>query len=255
MGDPGGDFDNWIATLDRLGTMNIRYFVPGQGKVCGKEALEAEKKYIEELRNQCEDNIKRMISMEQAVSAIVLPGADGYLQPNIFPFNVQAIYRREIPGIVRPGFSFDTPAEFQITDGGGSTKLGFIRWFASLKTGAVEVEAQWKRTSSREVIRQDIVDAVARYSEAGDQEMNIEGSKRIDVGGEKAAALYGTWNYNKETGLRGGGAWTWALVIRDGTLYSIRLASDAGFDAQMDKTNMVYLEKLVSTFRVTPRAS
>jgi len=255
MGDPGGDFDNWVATLDRLGAMNIRYFVPGQGKVCGTKALEAEKKYIGALRNQCEQDIKRMIPMEQAASAIVLPGAEGYLQPNILPFNVQAVYRREIPAVVRPDFAFDMPVDFQIMDGGGSTKLGFIRWAAAIRTGSLEVEAQWKRTSSREVIRQDIAEVVARYVEAGSQKMKIDGSKRLDVGGEKAVALYGTWKYKKDAGLSGGGAWTWALVIRNGTLYSIRLTSDAGFDAQKEKMNMAYLERLASTFRVTPRAS
>jgi len=255
MGDPGGDFDNWIATLDRLGAMNIRYFVPGQGKVCGTEALEAEKKYIGAIRDQCERDIKRMIPMEQAASSIVLEEAEGYLQPNILPYNVQAVYRREIPAVVRPDFTFDMPAEFQIMDGGGSTKLGFIRWGVLLKTGFLEVEAQWKRTSSREVIRQDVVDAVARYVEAGSQEMKIDGSKRLDIGGEKAVALYGTWKYKRETGLGGGGAWTLALVIRNGTLYSIKLTSDAGSDAQLEKMNMVNLERVASTFRVTPRAS
>ena len=255
MGDPGGDFDNWVATLDRLGALNIRYFVPGQGTVCGREALEAEKNYIGTLRNQCVQDIKRLVPMEQAAASIVIPGAEGYLQPNILPFNVQAVYRREIPAIVRPDFTLDLPPEFQIMDGGGSTKLGFIRWAAAMKTGSLEVEAQWKRTSTREVIPQDIAAIVARYVETGGQEMKIDGSKRLDVGGEKAVASYGTWKYKKDTGPSGGGVWTWTLVIRGGTLYSIRLASDAGLDAREEKMNMMYLERLASTFRVMPRAS
>jgi hypothetical protein len=255
LGDPGADFDNWIKTLDRLSGMNINYVVPGQGKVCGKEAFEAEKTYITELRNQCELDIKRMIPMEQAASSVAIRGSEGYLQPNILPFNVQALYRREIPRIVRPDFTIDLPAEFQIMDGGGSAKIGFIRWAAALQAGSLEVETQWTPTSSRETIPQDIAAVVKRYADSGAFDMKTEGSKRIDIGGERAVASYGTWNYKRETGLPGGGVWTWALVIRDGRLYSMRLSADAGFDRTKEKQNIAYLEKIASTFRIKPRVS
>lgn len=255
MGDPGGDFDNWIATLDRLGDMNIRHIVPGQGRVCGPEALTAEKSYIETLRNQCEQDIERMVPLEQAIATIVIPGSEEYLQPNILPFNVQAVYQREIPSIVRPGFTLDMPPALQIADGGGSGKLGFIRWVAAVKGGTIEIEVQWKRTSSREVIPQDIAEIVSRYGEIGNREMKTAGSKRLDIGGEKAVALHGTWIYKKDAGVRGGGAWTWAVVIRDGTLYSIRLAADAGANERDEKASIAYLERLASTFRIMPRAS
>jgi cyclase len=255
MGDPGADYDNWIATLGRLDGMNIRCIVPGQGKVCGREALGMERKYIVTLREQCARDIRQMIPMERAAASIAIPGTEGYLQPNILPFNVQAIYRREIPTIVRRDFAFDLPAEFQIMDGGGSTKLGFIRWAAMSKTGTVEIEVQWKPTANREVIVQDITDIVRRYAESSSYEMSIKGSMRIEIGGEKAPASFGTWNYGEQTSLRGSGIWTWALIIRGGKMYSIRLFTDAGADERNEETNMDYLRRVASTFRVTPRAS
>ncbi|MGD1048634.1 MAG: MBL fold metallo-hydrolase [Candidatus Krumholzibacteriaceae bacterium] len=255
MGDPGADYDNWVKTLDRLAEMRISYIVPGQGKVCGKEMLESEKNYITRIRNECEQDIRHMISMEDAAKTFVMPGAEGYLQPNILPFNVQAVYRHEVPLIVRPDFTFDLPADFQVMDGGGSPKLGFIRWDAAVKTAALEIDTQWKQTSSREVIVQDVADVVKRYVETGIREMDTAGSTRIDIGGEQAVAQYGTWKYKKDAGLSGSGTWTWALVIRGGKLYAIRLSTEGGVDAREDRVNMDNLEKIASTFRLTPRAS
>jgi len=255
MGDPGADFDNWIAALDRLRASKFAYIVPGQGKVCGGEELAIESRYITTLRNRCGQDIQRMVPLEQAVASVVIPGAEAYLQANLFPFNVQAVYRCEMMLVVQPDFAFDLPEEFQIADGGGNTKLGFIRWAAALKEGSLEIDTQWKVTSSREVIVQDVADVVTRYARTGNVDMKIEGSKRIDVGGEKAIASFGSWYLKNDMGLSGNGIWTWALVIRGDKIYSIRLAADAGGDRKKTLENMAYLEKLASTFRIKPRAS
>ncbi len=255
MGDAGADFDNWIAALGTLGALKLAYVVPGQGKVCGVEEFAVESRYITTLRNQCEQDIQRMVPLEQAVSSIVMPGAEAYLQPNLLPFNVQAVYRREMTRVVQPDFAIDLPEEFQIADGGGNAKLGFIRWAAAAEGGTIEIDAQWKLTSSREVIAQDVADMVARYARTGNVEMKIEGSKRIDVGGEKAIASYGGMYDKQVAGIPGRGIWTWALVIRGDKIYSIRLTADAGSDRKKALENMAYLEKLVSTFRIKPRAS
>ena len=255
MGDPGADFDKWIAALDRLKALKLAYIVPGQGKVCGDEELAAESRYITTLRNTCERDIRTMVPLEQAASSTVIPGAEAYLQPNLLPFNVQAVYRREMMRVVRPDFAIDLPEEFQIADGGGSPKLGFIRWAAATKEGSLEIDTQWKTTPSREAIVQDVVDMVTRYSRTGSVEMKIEGSKRIDVGGERAVASYGSWHLKDTAGIPGRGIWTWALVIRGGTIYAIRLSVDTGGDPKKALENMAYLEKLASTFRIKPRAS
>lgn len=255
MGDPGADFDNWIAALDRLRASKFAHVVPGQGKVCGAAELAAESKYIETIRNRCEQGIRSMVPLEQAASSIVVPGAETYLQPNLLPFNVQAVYRREMIRVAQPDFTLDLPEEFQIADGGGNAKLGFIRWATALERGSLEIDTQWKVTSSREVIVQDVGDMVARYSQTGSVTMKIEGSKRIDIGGEKAIASYGSWYSKDGAGIPGSGAWTWALVIRGDKIYSIRLMADAGGDRKKAIEDAAYLEKLASTFRIKPRAS
>ena len=253
MGDPGADFDNWFKALDRLGSMNIDYIVPGQGKVCGKDVFETEKKYLGTLQRLCIEDIKKITPLDQAVGSISVPGTDGYLQPNILSFNIQAVYRREIPRIVQPGCRFDLPEGFQLMDGGGSPKLGTITWGTRSTDGSLEIEVQWKPTVTREVILQDVAEQVAHYQEVSDRVMVTEASKRIDIGGERAPALFGGWKFKKELGRLGGGVWTWTMVIRGETLYSIRLSTDAGYDADKEKKNIDYLEKIASTFTVAQK--
>lgn len=253
MGDPGADFDNWVKALDRLGNMNIRYIVPGQGKVCGKGALENETRYLETLQKLCIEDIKNMTPLDKAVTSISVPGAEDYLQPNLLMFNIQAVYRREIPRIVQPNFQFALPEGFQLKDGGGSPKLGTIFWGARSKDGSLEIEVQWKTTTTREVILQDVAEQVAHYQEVSDRVMLTEASKRIDIGGEQAQALFGEWKFKKELGQLGGGVWTWTMVIRGETLYSIRLFTDAGYNADTEKKNIDYLEKIASTFTVAQK--
>jgi cyclase len=255
MGDPGADFDNWIATLDTLTAAKFRRVVPGQGKVCGPEEFAVESKYITTLRIQCDQRIGRMVPLDQALTEIVMPGTETYLQPNLLPFNVQAIYRRDMMRVVQPEFAFDPPEEFQITDGGGGAKLGYIRWGAITETGSLEIDMQWKMTASREVIVQDVADVVKRYVQASKVEMKIEGSKRIDVGGAQAVASYGSWSRMSVSGMGGSGVWTWALVISGDKLYSLRLSAESGTNRSKALAGRAELEKLVSSIRFTPRAS
>jgi len=255
MGDPGADFDNWIAALDTLAAAKFRRVVPGQGKVCGPEEFAAAARYITTLRIQCDQSIARMVPLEQALAAIAMPGTETYLQPNLLPFNVQAVYRRDMMRVVQPEFAFDPPEEFQITDGGGTAKLGYVRWGAATETGTLEIDVQWKVTASREAIVPDVVDVVKRYAQTSKIEMKIEGSKRIDVGGEKAVASYGTWSRMSVSGMGGSGAWTWALVVSGGKIYSLRLSAESGKDGAKALAGRAELEKLASSLRFTPRAS
>ena len=112
---------------------------------------------------------------------------------------------------------------------------------------------QWKPTATREVILQDVAEQVAHYQEVSDRVMVTEASKRIDIGGDRAPALFGGWKFKKELGRLGGGVWTWTMVIRGETLYSIRLSTDAGYDADKEKKNIDYLEKIASTFTVAQK--
>jgi cyclase len=251
MADPGADYDNWLRTLDRLGDLKVRYVVPGRGEICGKADLETDKSYIKTLIDTCVADIRRIVPAEKAMATIAIPGTEGYLQSNLLPFNIQSIYTREIPNVVRPEFAFAMPPAIGIVDGGGDTKLGTIRWFAQIKDGAVEIQAGWRTSSRPEVIRQDIADRVAESNVEGTRDMKIEGYMKLEVGGEQAPAAYGTWTYTKLSGQVGKGRWVLALMLRGGKLYAIHLSTDSGGDAAKEKANMDLLEKIAATFKLT----
>ena len=251
MSDPGADYDNWFKTLDRLGNLGVRYVVPGRGKICGKDDLETDKRYIKAVIDACVADIRRIVPVEQAVTSITIPGTEGYLQPNLLQFNIQTIYTREIPTVVRPDFTFAMPEAIGIVDGGGDTNLGTIRWFAQLKDGEVEIRTGWQRSSRPEVIRQDIADRVAQSNKGSLRDLKIEGYKNIMVGGKEALAAYGPWTYTRASERVGSGRWEFVLMLRGGKLYAIHLSTDSGGDRAKEKANMELLEKIAATFKLT----
>jgi cyclase len=250
MADPGADYDNWFKTLDRLGNLGIRYVVPGRGKIGGKECLEADKRYIRTLIDDCVADIRKIVPVEQAMNTVKIPGTEGWLQPNLLPFNVQSIYTREIPAVVRPDFSFDMPAAIAIVDGGGDANLGTIHWRGQLENGTAELQAGWRRSTRPEVIRQDLADRVAQSNTEGYRDLKIEGYKTIDIGGKPEPAAYGTWTYAKQSERVGAGRWELVMLLRGGKLYTIHLSTDSGGDKAKEKANMELLEKIAATFKL-----
>ena len=251
MADPGGDFDGWLRSLDRIGRLRVKRLVPGQGYVCGKEVLEKERAYIRAIRSAAVAGIEKLVPLEETIQTIAIPGTEGYLQPNLLPFNVQAVYRHEIPRIVKPDFAVGLPTDFLVTDGGGGPKRGYIRWATQDKErGYLELEVQWKASARRELIPADVAEYVARAVESGRREMRIEGTRRLEIGKLPAVGAYGAWNYKKETGDPRAGAWSWAMLIEGGKLYSIQCATETGLDRELEKRNIAYLDTLAGTFRI-----
>ncbi len=252
MGDQGMDFDNWVEIIDRLDGMGLHYIIPGQGKVCrAAQALKLQKDYILTLRKLCIEEIKNLESVENAVFSITVPGTEDYKQANILPYNIQAVYCRELPNVLKPAFELNLPKGFTIADGGGGTGKGWIRWSFQSEKGYFEFEVHWQPSDRREIIIQDIHDMVARYQKRSESyKMQIEGSKKVDLGGEEALADFGTWELKKKGFRVSGGIWTWLMALRDNRLYSIQLSMNAGGDKQGEKKGMEELEKVASTFRV-----
>ena len=249
LGDPGSDLHNWLEILEAINALKPKYIVPAQGGVCRRGALSEQNDYIEALRGLCIEAIKNGTPVEDAAFSITVPGAESFLQPNILPFNVQMVYRHVLLDVVGPDFEFELPEGFVVKDGGGDSRTGFLRWQLEKGTGFLEIEARWRPTGQKSVIAQDIRDAVARNNRSGGvRELQIEGTKDVDVGGEEALAVYGMWRYKPETMVRGGGAWVWTMAIRDGKLYSVRLSSQESEDLDAGRTALEKLEPVLATF-------
>lgn len=250
LSDQGADPDNWMVVLERLARMRPRVIVPGQGAPGGIDLLDRQAKYILDLVDLCVESIRAGSLLAEALKTIAVPGTEDYLHANILSFNVQTIYRRRVLDVVAPDFSIEVPAGFIVSDGGGATRAGMIQWAFQSNDGHLELEVRWHPTARGEVILADIYDAVARHlSGDGLYDLRIEGAKRIEIDGVNVDALHGRWSYRGGVATVGGGAWTWALHLHDGTLYSIRMLTNAGNDPDLERRHGEVLEQVVSTFR------
>ena len=250
LGDQGVDLDNWLSTLQRIARMKPRVIVPGQGAPGGPRLLDTETAYINDLTALCVDAIQRGRSLSQSVLEIRMPGTEDWLQANLLPFNIQAIYRMRVLSVVRPAFQIDIPDAFVVSDGGGGTRAGTVQWIFQSNEGYLELEVSWGPSNRQEVILEDVHDAISRYGRGdGLYDFRVDGSKRLEIGGAEWPAAYGRWSYRTGSLTTGGGVWTWTMRLDRGTLYSIRMLTNAGNDPELEKRNIETLVAIVSTMR------
>jgi glyoxylase-like metal-dependent hydrolase (beta-lactamase superfamily II) len=246
LGDPDTDPENWLKVLENLGRKGYRYVIPGQGKVCGPEVLDTVAGYITELIGLCRGTIREGVPFDRAVREISVPGTSGLEQANILPFNIQACYRRYVLDVVRPPFGIDLQQGFTVIDGGGSTKAGRVLWTG--EGGRMEIEARWEPTSRGEIISQDIRDYMERYLRGRpSMRMDVEESRSVPVGGERALALHGAYREGPERVAVTTGFWTWVMLVREGTIYSFKLRAGDGESREVNIANLERLESLLST--------
>jgi len=250
MGDDGADYENWVDILKSFLGMKVRYFVPAQGFVCGKDAVKENIDYITGLERQCVEMIRNGVYLKEALEKIKLPETDDYLQSNILPFNIQAVYRKNVLEVVDPQFVMDLPGGFMVMDGAGSQRRGMIRWAAEDTSGYREIEVRWQPTYLKGVIAQDVSERISRFlKENRDYKMEIASSGKIEIDGVKCPYLEGRWAFKRETRREGGGVWGWTLALVDGTLYSIRMSTDARYDKTLERRNLDELKSIAASLR------
>jgi len=67
---PYSRFDEWIAALVRIESMEVAEIVPGHGEVCGKENVKATRVYFETVRDRVRDLVKAGAGKEQVVKNV-----------------------------------------------------------------------------------------------------------------------------------------------------------------------------------------
>ncbi|MBN2185629.1 MAG: MBL fold metallo-hydrolase [Candidatus Krumholzibacteriota bacterium] len=248
MGDPGADFDNWIAALDDMEKRAPVRVVPGQGKVCGKGVFAVQKKYLLDLIEIGRSAIREEKIFSEYLPDVVIPDSEEYRQKNMIAFNIQAVYRRYMFSTVDPDFMLDTSDDFVIQDGGGNAGKGRIKWIRQNEDGYSELELLWKPANVAEVLVQDIYDDVGRHlGKNTGLHMAVLGSKKIMFGDSESNAVFGSWGRKIRSVVATGGIWTWSMMIREGKIYSVRMTTNAMGDEAMEEYNMEILEKAVST--------
>jgi len=251
MGDQGADFGNWLAALGKLAGAKPKIAVPGQGPAGDAGMIDRQRSYIIDLTGLTADAIKRGRNLSRSILEIKVPGSEGYLQANLLPFNIQAIYRVKALEVVAPRVEMDIPADFSVSDAVGGPDAGMVQWVLQSDTGYLELEMSWQATSRAEVILEDIHDKLGRYAGSGDglYDLVATGSKKIIVGEETAPAAIGRWKYRQSTGAGGEGAWSWTMILMDGNVYSVRMLTNTGNDRNLEEQNIAALEQAVSTLR------
>ena len=248
LGDPGVNPEHWLEVLAGIDRGKYRYIVPGQGKVCGPEALDGAAGYIRDLLDICRGTIREGVPLERAVDEISIPGTADFEQANILPFNIQACYRRYVVDVVGPPFEIDPGEGFTVGDGGGSAKSGRVLWTGG--GGRMEIEARWEPTARTEIITQDIRDYMEQYLRGRPAlRMDVEGSRSMTIGGERALALHGAYREGPERVAVTTGFYTWVMMVRGGAVYSFRLRAGDGESAEVNRANLDTLESLLATVR------
>lgn len=251
MGDQGADFANWLFTLDRLEKAQPKIVVPGQGPAGNAEMIGLQRDYIVDLTGLTVDAIRRGRVLSRSILEIKVPGTEGYLQENLLPFNIQAIYRTKALEAVAPRVAMDIPTGFVVSDAAGGPDAGMIQWIVQSEEGYLEFEVSWQPTSRGDIILEDIHDKIARYagSQEGLYDMKVAGSRKLAAGGDTVPAAYGSWVYRQSTRTKGGGAWSWTMVLVDDKIYSIRMLTNTGDDPKLEERNIATMEQVVSTLR------
>jgi len=251
MGDRGVDLDRWLGILGRFLDMKVKYFVPAQGYVCGKGAVRENIEYISQIRKQCREFITEGVLIQDAIEKVNLPVAEGYQQANLLPFNIQAVYRKELEGLVRPPFTIDIPDGYFIVDGAGNMGRGTMKWGTEDESGYREIEISWQPTYLKSLIVQDVRDRVARFlKENSSIDMKVDTTGFIKIGENEWPYVQGSWRYRKELMRAGGGLFMWTLIAEKNKLFSIKLLSDTNLELEKDVKNIGELKGVVSTLQV-----
>jgi glyoxylase-like metal-dependent hydrolase (beta-lactamase superfamily II) len=255
LADRGSDYDNWLHILDRIGKLSPEYIVPAEGRICGTAYLENIKKYITGLRKLCRKLAAEGVGVSRAVSTVkagdFMSRASRYCHENLLPFNVRAVYQRELVYVINPDFTIDMPDDFTVTGGRGDRKAGKLMWTRVSQKGYEEIEVQWQPTNRRQILIQDIYQKVSGFQGSSSQKRKyrIEGNKKILIQGEEVPAVHGMWLEDKE-GVGAGGLFTVNMILANGKIYTIQCLESVIGGKGIEEKYIRGLEEIVSSFRV-----
>ncbi|SEG01072.1 Glyoxylase, beta-lactamase superfamily II [Bryocella elongata] len=70
------DLANWPHVIERAEALRPEIVLPGHGQQGGMEMLEGQARFLRDLRNACEEYLRRGLSVEQATKSLKLPAVD-----------------------------------------------------------------------------------------------------------------------------------------------------------------------------------
>lgn len=95
VGDPGGDYENWLRALDRMISWEPSVVIPGHGAPGSVQALKTQREYLADMLNQVRAGIRAGKSADELVKTIDLR-RDGNIanDTEANATSIRAMYRR-----------------------------------------------------------------------------------------------------------------------------------------------------------------
>lgn len=89
----GADTKNWLSFLEQVMNWDIDTVIPGHGPIGGKEHLEKEIKYLQDLRAEVSAAIKEGKTEEDVINTVKMERWKELMWPDILPLVIQTVYQ------------------------------------------------------------------------------------------------------------------------------------------------------------------
>jgi len=97
-GRAGSNTANWLRFLKEVQGWDVEKVIPGHGPLSGKDALQKQALYLEELRKEIGAAIAKGLSLEDAKKAVTMEAYKGLKWSDLLVPNVNAVYKELMAG-------------------------------------------------------------------------------------------------------------------------------------------------------------
>jgi phosphoglycerate dehydrogenase-like enzyme len=109
---------SWIRVLERAQQLDVNMVLPGHGPIAGKDLLERQKRYFQELRKQVGEGVRAEKSIEDIIKSIDMPWYKEWTGVTPAGDNVKHVYA-ELTGRIAP---WDLTETYGVIEGPSPTK-------------------------------------------------------------------------------------------------------------------------------------
>jgi phosphoglycerate dehydrogenase-like enzyme/glyoxylase-like metal-dependent hydrolase (beta-lactamase superfamily II) len=118
-----GDSASWIRALEKMQQLDVRLICPGHGALAGKELLEKQKRYFQDLRKEVQKGIDAKTNLDDIIKNLELPWYKEWTGVQPAGDNVKHVYAELTGGVVQ----WDLTEAFGLVEG-PSLKGTFPAW-------------------------------------------------------------------------------------------------------------------------------
>jgi phosphoglycerate dehydrogenase-like enzyme/glyoxylase-like metal-dependent hydrolase (beta-lactamase superfamily II) len=118
-----GDSASWIRALERMQQLDIRLICPGHGAMAGKELLQKQKRYFQDLRKEVQKGIDAKTNLDDIIKNLELPWYQEWTGVQPAGDNIKHVYAELTGGVIQ----WDLTEELGLVEG-PSLKEHYPEW-------------------------------------------------------------------------------------------------------------------------------